>query len=85
MIIGLEERKVGTHRIGNDSEQFHQIIGLLNLIDIEIDNGHFTWSNRHTGTPHVSCRLDHFLILKPFILDCLSWNATVIDTLGSDQ
>jgi hypothetical protein len=54
--------KKGGHTLGNDSEQFHRTIGLLNLIDVETNNGPFTWSNRCSGTHHVSSRLDHFLI-----------------------
>jgi exonuclease III len=62
MIIGLEEKKGGTRRLGNDSEQFHRIISLLNLIDVETDNGPFTWSNRRSRAHHVSYILDRFLI-----------------------
>jgi hypothetical protein len=85
MITGLEEKKGGTRRLGNDSEQFHRTIGLLNLIDVETDNGPFTWSNRCSGTQHVSSRLDRFLISESIMMDGLAWNATVIDTPGSDH
>jgi hypothetical protein len=85
MINGLEEKKGGTHRLGNDSENFHRIISSLNLIDIETNNGPFTWYNRHSEAQHVSCKLDHFLILEPLMLDGLSWHATVIDTPGYDH
>jgi hypothetical protein len=85
MITSLEEKKGGTRRLGNDSEQFHRIIILLNLIDIGIDNGPFTWSTRHSGEQHVSCRLDRFLISEPVMLDGLTWNSTMIDTPRSDH
>jgi exonuclease III len=50
MITGLEEKKGGTRTLGNDSEHFNCIIGLLKLIDVETDNGPFTWSNRLGGS-----------------------------------
>jgi exonuclease III len=85
MITGLEEKKGGTRMLGNDREHFNQIIGLLNLIDVETNNRPFTWSNRHSGAQHVSNRLDRFLISEAIMLDGLAWNATVIDTQGSDH
>jgi hypothetical protein len=85
MIIGLEQKKGGTHTLGNDSEHFNQIIGLLNLIDVETNNRPFTWSNRRSGAQHVSNILDRFLISEAIMLDGLSWNATVIDTPGLDH
>jgi len=42
MITGLEEKKGGTQTLGNDSENFNCIIGLLKLIDVGTDNGPFT-------------------------------------------
>jgi exonuclease III len=85
MIIGLEEKKGGTCMLGNDSKHFHQTIDILNIINVEIDNHPFTWSNRCSRTHHVSSRLDHFLISESIMLDGLAWNATVIDTPGSDH
>ena len=37
------------------------------------------------GGQHVSNILDRFLISKAIMMDGLAWNATVIDTLGSDH
>jgi exonuclease III len=85
MITGLEQKKGGTRTLGNDSEHFNQIIGLLNLIDVETNNGPFTWSNRRSGAQHVSNRLDRFLISEAIMLDGLAWNATVIGTSGLDH
>jgi hypothetical protein len=83
MIAGPEKKKGGTRTLGNDNEHFNQIIVLLNLIDVETNNGPFTWSNRHSWAQHVSNRLDHFLISEAIMLDGLAWNAMVIDTPGS--
>jgi hypothetical protein len=85
MITGMEEKKGSNSFLGNDSLLFNCTIGLLNLIDIEIDNGPFTWSNRLSGTQHVSNRLDRFLIYESIMMDSLAWNATIIDTMGSDH
>jgi hypothetical protein len=85
MITGLEEKKGGTRTLGNDSEIFNRTIGLLKLIDVGTDNGPFTWSNRRSKTQHVSSRLDRFLLSEAIMIDGLAWNATVIDTPGSDH
>jgi len=85
MITGLEEKNGGNSPLGNDIMLFNYTIGLLNLIDIETDNGSFTWSNRRSGAQHVSSRLDRFLISEVIMMDGLSWNAIVINTTGSDH
>jgi hypothetical protein len=85
MITELEEKRWGTHILGSDSEQFHRTISMLDLIDVEMNNIIFTWSNRRSREQYVSYRLDHFLISEPFILEGLTWQATVIDTPGSDN
>jgi hypothetical protein len=46
MITGLEEKNGGNRSLGNHSILFNRTIGLVNLIDIETNNGSFTWSNR---------------------------------------
>jgi exonuclease III len=58
MITGLEEKRGGTHTLGNENEIFNHTIGLLKLIDVGENNGPFTWSNRHLGTQHISIKLD---------------------------
>jgi len=85
MIMGLEEKNGGNHSLGNDIMLFNHTIGLLNLIDVETDNGSFTWSNRCLGAQHVSSRLDRFLIFEAIMMDGVAWNATVIDTMGSNH
>jgi exonuclease III len=85
MITGLEEKKGGHRSLGNDNINFNDTIGRLKLIDVGTDNGMFTWSNRRSGAQHISCRLDRFLISEAIMMDGLAWNATVIDTPGSDH
>jgi hypothetical protein len=61
MITSLEEKK-GVSRLEHDYEEFKETIEDLGLIDIENINGEFTWSNRRSGSQHIACRLDHFLV-----------------------
>jgi hypothetical protein len=42
MITGLDEKKGGTCMLGNENDHFNQIIGLLNVIGVETNNGPFT-------------------------------------------
>jgi hypothetical protein len=85
MIKMMEEKKGGNRFLGNDSLLFNRTIGLLNLIDVETNNGPFTWSNKRSRAQHVSNRLDCFLISEAIMMDGLAWNATVIDVAGSDH
>jgi hypothetical protein len=85
MIHDLEEKRGGTRRLDSDNIHFQGIIDTLGLIDMETINGPFTWSNRRSGAQQVSCHLDKFLIFEPFMMEGLTWHATVIDAPGSNH
>jgi hypothetical protein len=46
IILTLEEKRGGTRRLDQDSGKLRDIIEDLHLIDIETQNGTFTWSNK---------------------------------------
>ena len=67
MIISLEEKTIGTKKLEQDSGKFKILIDHLKLVDIENNNGTFTWSNHILGNQHIACRLDHFLVTEELL------------------
>jgi hypothetical protein len=57
----------------------------MGLIDIENSNGEFTWMNRRSGSQHIACRLDRFLVSETLMMDVLSMEASVLAISGSDH
>jgi hypothetical protein len=51
----LDEKRGGIRRLEKDSENFQNLIEDLQLIDIEAQNGIFTWTNKRFGTQQLSC------------------------------
>jgi hypothetical protein len=51
MITGLEEKNGGNRFLGNDNMLFNRTIGLLNLIDVETDNGSIHLVQQTLGDP----------------------------------
>jgi exonuclease III len=64
MILSLEEKTGGTKKLEQDSGKFKTLIDHLKLVNIENNNGTFTWSNRRLGNQHIACRLDRFLVTE---------------------
>ena len=67
MIMSLEEKIGGSNRLEKDSGKFKTLPEQLKLVDIENNNGTFTWSNRRSGNQHVACWLDRFLLTEELI------------------
>jgi hypothetical protein len=55
MVCHLEEKRGRTHRLEAESGHFQALIDKLCLIDLETQNGLFTWSNRCLGSQQVAC------------------------------
>jgi hypothetical protein len=56
MVCHLEEKRGDTRRLEAESGHFQALIDKLGLIDLETQNGLFTWSNQTFRLPtgHVS-------------------------------
>jgi exonuclease III len=85
MILSLEEKTGGSKRLEQDSGKFKTLIEHLKLVDIENNNGTFTWSNRRSGNQHVACRLDRFLVAEELIEKDLCMESLILPKAGSDH
>jgi exonuclease III len=85
MILSLEEKTGGSKRLEQDSGKFKTLIDQLKLVDIENNNGTFTWSNRRSGNQHVACRLDRFLVAEELIEEAPCMESLILPKVGSDH
>jgi exonuclease III len=85
MIMSLEEKTGGSKRLEQDSGKFRTLPEQLKLVDIENNNGTFTWSNRRSGNQHVACRLDRFLVTEELIERDLCMESLILPKAGSDH
>jgi hypothetical protein len=85
MILTLEEKTGGTKWLEQDSGKFKTLIEKLNMVDMETQNGIFTWSNRRTGHQHVAYRLDHFLVTEALLESDQAMEANIVPKTGSDH
>ena len=85
MIKSLEKYKGGIHRLEPDILAFSQMIDNLNIIDLDPNDGCFTWNNKRGGTHQIACRLDRFLITEHIVLEGWNIESTIIPTFSSDH
>jgi hypothetical protein len=85
MIISLEEKRGGIHMLERDSEEFKETIEYLGLIDIENINGDFTWSNKRSGSQHIACILDRFLVSETLFMEGFEMEANVLEISSSNH
>jgi exonuclease III len=85
LIRSLEEKKGGSKRLDQDSNDFNGLIDNLNLIDLEAINGNYTWTNKRTGSHQISCKLDRFLISDSLMLEGTALEASILNIPGSDH
>jgi exonuclease III len=83
IIISLEEKRGGIRRLDKDSETFQNLIEDLHLVDMEARNGIFTWTDKHSGTNQIACRLDHFLVSECFMLEGPLLEVNILPKAGS--
>ena len=76
MITRLEEKRGGWIKLDCESTHFKNYIHNNRLIDMEFNNGVYTWNKKHADVHQIASRLDRFLI---------SYNAIHLggDTLAS--
>jgi hypothetical protein len=79
MICNLDKKRGGIRRLDAESEHFQALIDKLGLIDLETQNGLYTWSNRRSGSQQVACRLDRFLISNSLLMDGSALEASILN------
>jgi len=85
IIRTLMEKKGGSRRLDQDSCDFNSLIEELHLIDLEDNNGLYTWTNRRTGVHQITCKLDRFLGSEALLMDGMAMESTILNLFGSDH
>ena len=85
LIASLEEKKGGIHRLEEECETFRETIEHLNLMDIILGGGWFTWNNKRTGDRNLASRLDRFLVLESIIELGSEIHSATLPSMGSDH
>lgn len=84
-VTSLEEKWGGNVRLDSASTLLKDNIALLNLVDIKLSNGLFTWSNRRCGEAAISERLDRFLVSSFWMGDRWVTTSEILDGRGFDH
>jgi hypothetical protein len=79
-----DEKTGGGKILEKDSGKLKILPEQLKLVDIETSNGIFTWSNRRSGSQHVACRLDCFLVTEHLLERDLCIESFILPQIGSD-
>eukprot|EP00253_Pinus_taeda_P005798 PITA_05798 len=66
-------------------ERFREVQTELRVVYIPTINGKFTWNNRRGGSKQIASRLDRFLISKHIIGLDISYEASILPSIGSDH
>ena len=61
MITSLTEKKGGPRHLEIDNLAFYQIIQDLKPVDLETNNGIYTWNNKRGRKSQIASRLDRYL------------------------
>ena len=62
LITALREKKWGRRVLDKYPDEFRKILAQISLVDLEIEDGWFTWNNRRGGDHLVASSLDRFLV-----------------------
>ena len=62
MITSLKQKKGVMRHLEIDSLAFCQLIQDLKLVDIDTNDGIYTWNNKRGGKNQVASRLDRYLL-----------------------
>lgn len=85
MIKSLSEKKGGTRALSKDSLAFQIFTENMKLVDVETNNGLFTWNNKRGGESQVASKLDRFIIFEDLMLLEKEIVASVLPIGGSDH
>jgi len=85
MITRLEEKREGQIKLDCESTHFKNYIHNNKLIDMEFNNGMYTWNKKHADAHQIASRLDRFLISNNTIHLGGDLSASILPLSGSDH
>lgn len=83
--LSNRERRGGSHIRDPFKEVCEGIISEWDLMDIVLEKGIFTWSNKRQGRGHIANRLDRFLVQSDLMLEAIELNSFIIANGTSDH
>ena len=57
----------------------------LDLLDLPLKNGKYTWSNRRLGAGYIAARIDHFLVSASFLQKDIILASFALPSMSSDH
>ena len=85
LVRNLGEKKGGIQKLNPISEYFNEVIANLELVDVRMTNGTFTWNNKRTGDRGITCHLDWFLVFESIMMAGGELSVVVLPSLSSDN
>jgi len=85
MLKSLTEKKGGTRTLSRDSVAFQYFLTNMKLVDMEPNNGIFTWNNKRGGSSQVASTLDRFIISEELLLMGSSLTTLILPFGGSNH
>ena len=64
LVRNLDKKKGGIRKLNPISEYFNEVIANLELVDVRMTNGTFTWNNKTTRDRGITYRLYWFLVYE---------------------
>ena len=85
LVSNLGEKKGGKRTLDKYQEDFGVFQTQISFMDMETENGWYTWNNKHGGEHLVASRLDRFLVLENIVHGMGEIMADVLPATGSDH
>ena len=85
LVRNLDEKKGGIQKFNHANEYLNEVIENLELVDVRMTNGTYTWNNKKPGDRGISCRLDLLLVSESIIMKGGEMKAPVLPSAGSDH
>ena len=85
MITSLQEKKGGISHLETNNLAFCQLIEDLKLVDLDTNNGIYTWNNKRGGKNQIASRLDRYLLSENLMQEKWNIENTILPVEGSDH
>ena len=85
LVKNLDRKNGGIRKLNLISEYFNEFIANLELVDVRMTNGTFTWNNKRIGDRGITCNLDWFLVFESIMMAGGELSAVVLPSVGLDH
>ena len=85
IITSLVDKIGGSWRLDQDSDTLLDIERNQHLIDVKLIDRNYTWSINRSGSQHITCHFDRFLVSKSLYMSGVDLETNILPTHGSDH